>query len=55
MADAPPDSGPLNSAVGTELFVLQAIASSTIAEAGTRSTIYLSTLSRGLVAIRARL
>jgi hypothetical protein len=51
MADMPPDSGPLNSAVGTELFVLQAIASSTISEAGTRSTIYLSTLSSGLVAI----
>jgi hypothetical protein len=41
----------LNSAVGTELFVLQSVASSTIAEAGTRSTIYLSTLSSGLVAI----
>jgi hypothetical protein len=41
----------LNSAVGTELFVLQSVASSTIAEAGTRSMIYLSTLSSGLVAI----
>lgn len=51
MKDAAPDSGPLNSAVGTELFVLQAIASSTINEAGTRSAIYLSTLSSGLVAI----
>src|SRR5690606_20986414 len=41
----------VNSAAGTELFVLQSVASSTIAEAGTRSTIYLSALSSGLVAI----
>jgi len=46
-----PDAAALNSAVGTELFVLQSVASSTIAEAGTRSTIYLATLSSGLVAI----
>lgn len=51
MADTEPDAAALNSAVGTELFVLQSVASSTIAEAGTRSTIYLSTLSSGLVAI----
>jgi hypothetical protein len=51
MGDADSDSSALNSAVGTELFVLQSIASSTISEAGTRSTIYLSTLSSGLVAI----
>jgi hypothetical protein len=51
MADASADPGALNNAVGTELFVLQSIASSTISEAGTRSTIYLSTLSSGLVAI----
>ena len=46
-----PDPSALNGAVGTELFVLQAVAGATIAEAGTRSTIYLSTLSSGLVAI----
>lgn len=46
-----PDASALNSAAGTELFVLQSVASSTISEAGTRSTIYLSTLSSGLVAI----
>lgn len=51
MADAEPDASAFNSAVGTELFVLQSVASSTISEAGTRSTIYLSTLSGGLVAI----
>lgn len=51
MADTNPDTAALNSAVGTELFVLQSVASSTIAEAGTRSTIYLSALSSGLVAI----
>lgn len=48
-----PDPGAvaLNGALGTELFVLQSVAGSTIAEAGTRSTIYLATLSSGLVAI----
>lgn len=51
MADTEPNAAALNSAVGTELFVLQSAASSTIAEAGTRNTIYLSTLSSGLVAI----
>jgi hypothetical protein len=51
MTDTDPDVGALNSAAGTELFVLQSVASSTIAEAGTRCTIYLSTLSSGLVAI----
>ena len=51
MADTEPNAAALNSAAGTELFVLQSVASSTIAEAGTRSTIYLSTLSSGLVAI----
>lgn len=45
------DPGALNSALGTELFVLQSVASSTISEAGTRATIYLSTLSSGLVAL----
>lgn len=47
----PSDTGALHSALGTELFVLQSAASSTISEAGTRSTIYLSTLSGGLVAV----
>lgn len=51
MTDERPDVSALNSAVGTELFVLQSAASSTISEAGTRSSIYLSTLSSGLVAI----
>ena len=51
MADADSNASAFNSAVGTELFVLQSVASSTISEAGTRSTIYLSTLSGGLVAI----
>lgn len=51
MTDTERDAAALNSAVGTELFVLQSVASSTIAEAGTRSTLYLSTLSSGLVAI----
>ena len=51
MADADANAAALNSAVGTELFVLQSVASSTISEAGTRSTIYLAALSSGLVAI----
>jgi hypothetical protein len=46
-----PGAVALRSALGTELFVLQSAASSTISEAGTRSAIYLSTLSGGLVAI----
>jgi hypothetical protein len=41
----------VRNALGTELFALQSAASSTISEAGTRSAIYLSTLSGGLVAI----
>lgn len=45
------DNAALNGALGTELFVLQAVASSTISEASTRSSIYLSTLASGLVAI----
>lgn len=45
------DDAALNSALGTEQFSLQAIAGSTIAEAGTRASIYLSTLSSGLVAV----
>ncbi|WP_106813647.1 hypothetical protein [Microbacterium timonense] len=51
MADEPTDAAAVRSALGTELFVLQSAASSTISEAGTRSAIYLSTLSGGLVAI----
>ncbi|MDQ7876489.1 hypothetical protein Q9R08_00725 [Microbacterium sp. QXD-8] len=51
MADADANAAALNSAAGTELFVLQSVASSTISEAGTRSTIYLAALSSGLVAI----
>lgn len=49
--DTPTDAAALNSALGTEQFALQAAAASTISEAGTRSTIYLSTLSSGLVAL----
>ncbi|MET0862096.1 MAG: hypothetical protein ABW091_13830 [Microbacterium sp.] len=41
----------LYGALGTEQFMLQSIASSTISESGTRAAIYLSTLSGGLVAI----
>lgn len=50
MADAA-DLTALHSALGTEQVVLQNAAGATIAEAGTRSTIYLSTLSSGLVAL----
>ncbi|KQX07684.1 MULTISPECIES: hypothetical protein [unclassified Leifsonia] len=45
------DAPALLGALGSEQFMLQSIASSTIGEAGTRSMIYLSTLSGGLVAI----
>ena len=38
-------------ALGTEYFVLQSMASSTISESGSRVAIYLSALSSGLVAI----
>jgi hypothetical protein len=50
MADdkAPPE---LMSALVTEHFVLQSAASATISESGSRVTIYLSSLSSGLVAI----
>jgi hypothetical protein len=39
------------SALGTEYFVLQSTASSTISESGSRVSIYLSSLASGLVAI----
>jgi hypothetical protein len=39
------------SALGTEYFVLQSTASSTIGESGSRVSIYLSSLASGLVAI----
>jgi hypothetical protein len=45
---APPE---FMSALGTEYFVLQATASSTISESGSRVSIYLSSLASGLVAI----
>jgi hypothetical protein len=45
---APPE---LMSALVTEHFVLQSAASATISESGSRVTIYLSSLSSGLVAI----
>lgn len=46
-----PDSSAFMSALVTEHFVLQSLASSTIGESGSRSALYLSTLSSGLVAI----
>ena len=50
MADEkpPPD---FISALGTEYFVLQSTASSTISESGSRVSIYLSSLASGLVAL----
>jgi hypothetical protein len=53
MADEkpPPD---FMSALGTEYFVLQSTASSTISESGSRVSIYLSSLASGLVALGAR-
>ncbi|KQP01896.1 hypothetical protein [Leifsonia sp. Leaf264] len=45
------DAPALLGALGSEQFLLQSIASSTISEAGTRCMVYLSTLSGGLVAI----
>ena len=50
MADEkpPPD---FMSALGTEYFVLQSTASSTISESGSRVSIYLSSLASGLVAL----
>ncbi len=51
MPDAPATASALHSALGTELSVLQAVASATISESSTRSLIYLSTLSSGLVAV----
>src|SRR5580692_4338726 len=44
----PPD---FISALGTEYFVLQSTASSTISESGSRVSIYLSSLASGLVAL----
>jgi len=50
MADEkpPPD---FMSALGTEYFVLQSMASATISESGSRVGIYLSSLASGLVAL----
>jgi hypothetical protein len=47
--DKPPPE--FMSALGTEYFVLQSTASSTIGESGSRVSIYLSALASGLVAI----
>jgi hypothetical protein len=47
--DKPPPE--FMSALGTEYFVLQSTASSTISESGSRVSIYLSSLASGLVAI----
>jgi hypothetical protein len=50
MADEKPPAEFL-SALGTEYFVLQSTASSTIGESGSRVSIYLSALASGLVAL----
>jgi len=50
MADEKPASE-FMSALGTEYFVLQSTASSTISESGSRVSIYLSSLASGLVAL----
>jgi hypothetical protein len=50
MADEKP-SPEFVSALGTEYFVLQSMASSTISESGSRVSIYLSSLASGLVAL----
>jgi hypothetical protein len=47
--DKPPPE--FMSALGTEYFVLQSTASSTISESGSRVSIYLSSLASGLVAL----
>ena len=51
MADEKPSPEFVN-ALGTEYFVLQSAASSTISERGSRVSIYLSSLASGLVALR---
>ena len=50
MADEKPPAEFVN-ALGTEYFVLQSMASSTISESGSRVSIYLSSLASGLVAL----
>jgi hypothetical protein len=50
MADEKP-APEFMSALGTEYFVLQSTASSTISESGSRVSIYLSSLASGLVAL----
>jgi hypothetical protein len=50
MADEKP-TPEFMSALGTEYFVLQSTASSTISESGSRVSIYLSSLASGLVAL----
>ena len=50
MADEKPPPEFIN-ALGTEYFVLQSTASSTISESGSRVSIYLSSLASGLVAL----
>ncbi|WP_431279346.1 hypothetical protein [Leifsonia poae] len=49
--ETPDESPTLLGALSSEQFMLESIAGSTISEGGTRSSIYLSTLSGGLVAI----
>jgi hypothetical protein len=50
VADEKPPAEFVN-ALGTEYFVLQSMASSTISESGSRVSIYLSSLASGLVAL----
>ena len=51
MADNEKPPADFMSALGTEYFVLQSTASSTISESGSRVSIYLSSLASGLVAL----
>ncbi|WP_336628114.1 MULTISPECIES: hypothetical protein [unclassified Microbacterium] len=50
-SSASADLAALRSALANEQIVLQSVASATVSESGARSTIYLSTLSSGLVAL----
>jgi hypothetical protein len=51
MPEVPATESAFHSVLAAEQSMLQAVAGSTISEAGTRSLIYLSTLSSGLVAV----
>jgi hypothetical protein len=51
MSDEDPKAALLMGALGTEHFVLQSVAGATISESGNRASMYLASLSSGLVAI----